>query len=264
MAGVTAMATTLVLIGTAQAQLITYEGFEYATGALEGENGGVGFGGNAWTGSGDVAAATLSFGTLQTSGGSAVGFGANNGGFRGLANTLTTGAGGQSFFLSYLFRGENVTNEYQGLALFNGGSENFFTGKPIGTTELGFVNYPGGGSGTTGSGVLMQSATTYFLVYQFEQINSGANENVRLFVNPGATLGTPNAEVLGGNPFTFGRFRLQGGGPAYSYDEIRIGSTYADVAPGIAASVVPEAGSLTLLLPALGVLGAVVAARRRK
>ena len=105
----------------------------------------------------------------------------------------------------------------------------------------------------------MASTSTTFLVYR---ITFGTlNDTIDLFVNPtlgGALPAAPNATLTTADntffPNAFNRIRVQSGDQAFTVDELRIGQSFADVAP------VPEPSATLALLGA----GALFMGRRRR
>ncbi len=105
--------------------------------------------------------------------------------------------------------------------------------------------------------------TTHLLVLDLEFTASGSTE-ANLYVDPTpgtAPTGAPQATEDYTNGFVFNQFRFQSGsaaGYAYNFDELRMGGSYADIAP-VAA---PEPGGATVL--ALGGFALASAAWRRR
>ena len=175
---------------------------------------------------------------------------------RNTANTTTWG--------SFLVRLDGTANEYAGLSLFIGdGDERLFIGKLFQQNNYG-IEASGLGSGSAVPTSTPVDATTRLLVYSL--VSVGGNTTASLFIDPtigGADPTTADATVTRPD-FVLDTIRIQAGttSPAqYAFDEVRLGTTFADVTPSNAV-VIPEAGSLALLLPTLGVLGAVIVRRR--
>jgi MYXO-CTERM domain-containing protein len=91
------------------------------------------------------------------------------------------------------------------------------------------------------------------LVYKIE-FGAGTttgNERVSLFVNPalGTEPATASASALDVGSFIFDRIRIQAGnGDSGSVDEIRFGTTYADVVPEPSAALMAALGVFSLVL----------------
>lgn len=252
---------SLLAIPAANAALIAYDGFAYSAGALAGQNGGTGWAG-AWsgTGSGNVVATGLTTPSLTTTGNRFQTGGNNNGAFRTLAVGQNTASG--TIWGSFLVRLDGTASDYAGLSLFTGtANERIFIGKYFGSPVYGLEASGPGGVGIPSTTTV--DATTRLLV--FSLTSTGGTSTTSLFIDPvigGAAPTTPVATTTRPD-FVLDTIRIQSGlgSPAqYAFDEVRLGTTFADVTPS--AAVVPEAGSLALLLPALGVLGAVVVRRR--
>jgi len=229
------------------------EEFVYAAGALNGRAGGTGWAG-AWTISGAGANVTnpgfsytdANSAVLPVAGGKATLPGGDAGNFRLTSNSPDTVG---TLYVSFL--GQMTANPiggYAGLSLFQGtapAGEFLFFGKPTNETNWGFDLK--GGVVNTEVGTTPASALS-LLVYR---VDFGSPTTVRLFVNP--TLGTEPAvaSATGSRTnFTWDTIRIQSGnGAVGSFDEIRIGTDYASVAP------VPEPGSFVVILSACGALG---------
>ena len=239
------LALSAVPLGTQAAAV--YDGFGYPPGVdLGGQNGGSGWTG-AWFNQGGAptltTAADLGFGDLAVTPGAAT---------TPTGNGITTyprffpnnlGANNSTLFLSFLLRPEAGFGEYGGMNL--GG---FFVGKsglPVTTYSL-----EGGSVGNVAaSNVVAQAGTTVFLVMR-AQFQAG-NDIFDLFVNPEPGLALPaaadatlyNVDLdLMTNNFLY--INNPGG---WTIDEMRLGSTFAEVSP----SAVPLPSSLLLLAAGL-------------
>ena len=249
----------------AQAQMLSHDSFSYAAGStLAGQNGGTGFGA-AYTANGaglTTAAAGLTYTdangkTLPAAGNAAALAGGNAGVFRTLSSTL--GGGNGTVWVSFLEQ-VNGTTGYAGLSLFTGtgGTEHVFFGSG-GAGGLPAINLESTGPGTgTGETAL---TTTGFVVAELQfgtAAAGGSGVTVRLFDNPtlGTQPATANLTESNATSFTFDTIRIQSGSDTGSVDEVRLGDTFADVAP------VPEPTTTALsLLGGAGMLGFII--RRR-
>ncbi len=247
--GAIATATLFATTHSARAGLLAYDSFSYTAGQqLVGNNGGTGFGG-AYTGS--TAALVVSPGSTYTDSsgkkltvaGNAGPFaGNNNGVFRSLPNIPTTT--GSTLYVSFLMQ-LNQNTEYAGLSFISGGGETLFLGRPGNGAAAGTgfgidTNNNGGIRSTTGDATVLSLRV------------------FSLYVNP--TLGTepqiPSASITKQNQLNVDSFRIQSFNPG-TLDELRFGTTYADVTP----FAVPEPTSVALVL--LGGAGMVGVLRRR-
>ena len=260
----TAASAVATAASTAPAAVLVSESFDYAAGPIAGQNGGTGFTG-AYNGAGNVTSPGLTYPNFAASGNkftTAVPPD-NAGGFRPI-NPINTDAG--TVFVGFLASVPGAIPNYGGISFFTagtpgqtGGSEELFLGKPSGTDSYGFDVSGVAGDDTVGTGrtTVNASAAPSLLVYRLNF--TGAGDTIDVFVNPapGEPLpATPNGTFAipeDAFPDTFNNIRLQSGNQPISFDEYRIGTTYADVTP------VPEPASAGLLAAAaLGLL-----ARRR-
>jgi len=172
------------------------------------------------------------------------------------------GANGTTLYMSVLIKIVGPQNNFAGFALSRGGdpdanrvlsidtwtghtSSDYFVTKwsptniDAGDADLGFVNQ-----------------TSNLFVLRFDFGNSGT-DTVSVYANPqlGVQPGSPTAQLTGSD-FSFDRMDIRDFGAfTISADEIRVGTTYASVAP------IPEPGETTLLAGAATL--ALAALRRR-
>jgi hypothetical protein len=255
---VTRIACTLVAIGllsqSAHATPLGYEGFDIAVGTgTSSINGLAGTGGgsavwtsSAWTGNdGSFRCNTsnsggLSYGSLVTAPGRARGNvpPGNASTFRSFGSQPATG----QYWVSVLINVPN-TSEFSsvGYSLFDGSfNERNFVGKP------GIANW--GATSGGGNSAVDSRGTTGFLLSLYDMTASRQWH----WINPDISTGTAptlasswtTAAGAALTPFTFDRVRIgsfSDGGPSSSFDELRLGTTFADVAP------IPEPTTLSLL-----------------
>ncbi len=252
---------------SARADLMAYEGFNYPVGTnLNGQNGGVGFAG-PWAPGGfnasvfnhlTIGSGSLTFDNLLISGNHASA-GAQNA-IAGLTRPLAQplGTPGTVSYISFLLRpegtlGQGALNGFFGVTLeTQGGSEpQLFIGKPGGGAVNRYVLENRGGANQVASGVAPVVGEPVLLVVKAEF--SAGNDRFTLFVDPtpggiepasGTVKSDANVGLITG-------LTLYSTG-AFSIDELRVGTTFADVTPLGPGPVVPEPGSLSLFVLSLG------------
>lgn len=262
--------------GRAEATLIVYENFNYQPGPpLLGMNGGFGFSG-PWVPGGfnasvftsyTIASDSLAFDGLLT-GGNSVSTGslqAIGGLTRGLSNPLLTGT---TAYLSVLLRPEGPLNQ----GVFNGFfglylnaslmdiDRDLFIGKPGSGALNQYIQETRGGVGQVSSGVSAVVGQAALLVLKLELLPG--NDRSTLYVNP-----TPGGPEPAGGAVKFDRdvgsitgLTIYSTG-AFRIDEIRLGDTFADVTPAVAA--IPEPSTLAMGVTGV-LLGLGYAWRRRR
>jgi hypothetical protein len=240
--------------GSAHATLFAYDGFNYAlsqTVVGQGADAGWSSRGQTYTQSQGDGADALSemsvmvpYQDLMTSGNQlqlngTTAPGNNEGVYRNLGSTYNTA--GNIFWFSVLLQVDSgAGTSYAGISLFSSSAEQYFFGQRNVSTTWGMEQPAGTGASSTVS--LLNNATG-FLVVELD----GINQTASLFVNP-TSLGagapaTPDA-TFAFSDFSFDRIRIQAGNENLSVDELRFGSSYADVTPA------PEPG--VVMLAALG------------
>lgn len=257
----------LALCSAASAALTVYDGFDYgaSSGDLTGKTGGSGWSG-AYTDSGNstiYATTGLTYTGLATTGGASL---TADGGalttinFRG----FTAISSGETW-ISFLAQrnGAASTTTFAGLSFYNStgiataDAEFSISNAGTGGTWRLFDNNNGGATTAVSTGITIASDTTYLLVAKIAWgAGAGGTETVSLFVNP--TLGLPPVTADAGRDIdmaNINKVRIAGAnGVNYTFDEIRIGDSFASVTP------VPEASTSTALLLGLSSL----AFRRRR
>lgn len=217
---------------TATFQPATYEAFSYSagTGALAGKSGGDNWNG-AWdSGSNDINAAGLTYssgGTLTASGGKAV----LKDGVASFRNISSSTYANGTYWVSFLAKSSNPGSNWGGLSLYNGTNETIYIGQRFGQNNWG-IERSGSGNGVNTS---TNTGTVTYLVAKI--VLQAGNDTVYLWTNPSLSS-TPvdgNAtQFTNINDFTFDRIRLQQGlgtGQTMEIDEVRLGNSYAEVAP---------------------------------
>jgi hypothetical protein len=260
----------------AQAGLLASENFNYAAGStLLGQNGGSGFSG-AWVAGGFnsgissnylVNGASVPYDGLATGGGS-VSTSATNV-IAGITRALSTqlGAAGTTDYVSVVLRPDGALsggtlNNYFGLYLASSLGNDVFFGKTGGGSVGDYVVESRGGALQHDSGVAAVTGQSVLLVLRADFTSGIVIDKFTLYVNPtvgGAepATGTVKQDTDIGNVTGLTIYSTG----AFSIDEIRVGTTFADVVP----AAVPEPSSLAMVvLGGLGLAGASLAAHRAK
>jgi hypothetical protein len=206
-------------------------------------NGGSGFSGpwtqggfNAFASGYSARAGSLCYRRLDVGGGSVSGeaFTAINGAVRNLAQPL--GTPNSTVYVSFLLRPEGTLNDgifngFFGLTLNGSLGNDLFIGKPGGGAPEQFVIENRGGAGQAASGVHAVVGKTALLVVKAQFL--AGNDVFTLYVNPRPGHPEPvtgNAVKSDVDLGTVSKIGIYSTG-AFGIDEIRIGSTFADVTP---------------------------------
>lgn len=233
---------------SARADLTAYEPFNYGPEGfgLVGKSGGGSFGfSSPWAAGGFNASVhnnyvvdeqSLSYQNLLTSGGSARSGPTNA--IAGLTRNFFTplGTAGTVRYYSFLLRPEGTLHEgafsgFFGLNLESPGEPEIYAGKPGGGQIAQYVIEDRGGGGQVPTGVSAAVGETTFLVVKADF--RGGSDVFTLYVNPTPGGPEPASGVVKSSPFgTASGFTLYSTG-AFSVDELRLGTTYADVTPAI-------------------------------
>lgn len=236
------------VVAPVHAELISYEGFGYtANTPVNIRNGGIGWQ-SAWSGPGTVVAPGRIFPGLVTAGNALRAAGNNvasvrsftTAGFAGLRTNGRFGLDGTELWLSFLARRDTnfTTADFAGLTLADGGSQELFVGCVAGASRWSLQLFDLGTAPsniTPAADAPLVTGETALLVLRMQFGVRGTQDRVELFVNPppGVTPTTPDATRSGAD-IRFNQVRLQSGPSttaAMSFDELRLGESFADVAP---------------------------------
>ncbi len=247
--GVTAaLAAAVALLGLtlstpAQAQIpATYDGFDYNTGSLNGENGGTGDWKDSWSGDSQLRVETPGF-TYTDSASNELTVSGNRVGKSGSANStnkISRSINGKvnsgTVWVSLILDGRNGSrsnNFSLGDGLFMGQGT-----KDSGTNRIGLADADGN---TAQAPSEFNPNDRHFLVIRVDF--SGGNEEAWLWIDPllDSEPSTAGANANLGSvkefEFDFVQLQLQGNSSQVGIDEIRLGSSFAQVSPFTSSAV---------------------------
>lgn len=241
----------------ASAAIIIQDQFDYATGSLKGQNGGQGFSA-AWqaTSSLQVTSPGLTYGTLETSGNAIIGL--NSGSMRRLFDNTGLTGDGATYWFSVLFAAPEATAStatsipsfFSDATLGNGQSSGFAVSfNPTRRTKL-YMDARIGGSVRAGQEVPGTDYYTgsFLVLGRITFSDTAGQDRLEVWLDPSLSgdPGTPLFNVTGtwvdpgaNNSFYMNKYDA----PDRSVDEIRLGTSLADVMP------VPEPTTLGLIGP---------------
>lgn len=246
--------------GHALGSVIATEPFDYPAGGLVGQNGGSGFSG-AWTGNAGVGVFNpgLTYPGYNAVGNAAFTPGSGNGAFRQLSSTQGAVDGGVTY-VAFLTQAPDASEpEYAGLSLFQGATEKLFIGKRFQQTTYGIER---SGTSSFANSSAASSTGTHLLIAKivFGSGDTPGNERIFFYVDPPLSTGPigPTFVLPDVPSFSFDTIRVQSGnvGESYNFDDVRIGTSLADV-----VAITPEPATAGLV--AVGAL-AVLARRARR
>lgn len=257
--------SSLLVVGAAfaalpvSAALIAYEGFDSTVGedALASSAGAtsLGFSGN-WSASpaNDVIVG-LTYGTLQTVGGAAQ-IDDNSFGAGSLRSFSASQSG--TIWVSVVFQSSLTPSGFAGLTLVESGNDNgaLALGHAFGASQVGMW-----GEKITAFSTTVSASNVNFLV---AELNLSAGTGT-FYVNPtGLGSGSAPLSADATTSISFSAFTTVGiglrGNSSASFDEVRVGTTWADVSP--TASAIPEPSAYSAVLGAV-FLGFAVSRRRK-
>ena len=230
------------------AALSVYEPFNYtALASLGGQNGGTGFSG-AWTattGTSTVNTPGLTFGSLTVVGNRATTAAATaTTQTRGLSAALGSVTG--TTYFSFVLRPDNTAAGNNAEFALVGGTASLFIGKPVNGNNYVLDTTATGGT-QNASSTAYTSGTAVLMVLRADFVSAGA-DTFKLFINPNnsAEPGVADATKSAYDVGTVSTIQFNGN-LGFSIDELKIGSSYADV--------VPESGTWGSMIAVLGIGG---------
>jgi chitodextrinase len=257
------LTTVLYMPGTVAvaSSLLASEGFNYSNGNLHNANGGSGWSG-AWVVQNNNTStpgyeirnsSPLSYSTLQTSGGFAVGGrdyltagrGLNvntSGPFAAYLSNGLIGASGKTLWMSFLIRKDDNTDQPSHVVLHRDNTVTYPNPPLVGAGYFGTSSNNGGirywtlrvGDSYFRTSVPVTVGQTALLV---AKIDFGATNTVSLYVNPsslgGSAPSNPSSSATTSMSIAFKSLAFYGGTGTNqsSIDEIRFGQSYGDVTP---------------------------------
>jgi hypothetical protein len=242
------------------ASTVAYESFNYAPGAVAGQAGGAGFSGewtpggfNAMTVTHRVNSGSLTFPGVMSAGNS-LSVQANDG-ISGMRRRLAErlGKDGQTVFISFLLRAEGVLGAGNSAGFFGiyldsvRGEPDLFIGKPGAVNQWALEDRGGSGQVLTNRSVTV--GATAQIVVKAEFLDG--NDRFSLYVNPGVTQPTRADAVKSDIDLGLVDALVIYSGGAFSLDEIRVGTTFSDLAgsgnPAPPAQTSSAPGGIVLL-----------------
>lgn len=223
------------LLTVSSGGLAHFEGFDYPAGALAGRNGGNGFIGPWYGGTYSSTGGSLALPGTPSVGGRGFSSATSGNVARRPLNPVFFGDGTTRYF-SVRLRSDGPPTGWFGVSLFGNAGRGLFVGKPGGTTTTNYVIENAGGGQQVIAPHTAANGSNVFLVVRCEFFSG--NDRLTLFVNPTPGLPEPIEGIVKYNA-DFGvltNLELTGSSP-YSVDEIRIGTSFSEVAPAVCPPV---------------------------
>ncbi len=221
--------------------LLSHESFAYPLNAgLPGQNGGEGFAG-AWVAGVNAGVASSRFQVISPSlsypglGGEGARLRVTSGTAQGARRLLSQpmGTDGTVRYMSLLVRPDATpsASSYFGLQLLGSAGADLFAGKPGGGATQRYVLENAGGAGQVATTRNVTANEVVLLVLRLE-FNAG-NDRISLYVNPALGATEPAVADAVKTDLNLGTTVVPAltGPAAWSADELRVGTTFADVTP---------------------------------
>jgi hypothetical protein len=236
--------------------LVAYEGFDYSANAdINGLNGGEGFSGgwtDVWEKSG-ITGQGLVFSGLQTSGFALHADSPADALIGRMLSSSFAGTNGSETWFSFLLNAASLSDESHAIMWLRPAGNSFTTYARFGVFHRDKNQFFGIGTNADErySNIPFLEGETYLIVGSISW-NAAGNETLSLYINPSSGSGAPTPSFSTSDfNLTAGVSRIQlrtDGSGAWTYDEIRLGGSFADVVP------VPEVSTSTMFLLALSLL----------
>lgn len=218
---------------SARTELIASESFEYATGNVVKQDGGSGWRGPWDGGNNEVEIESLSAAqgeTPQTAGGSLLVNRPDWASTRHLAAPLGEKPG--TYYISLLIRNDTGTSKENYGAVSFSSEDRKVLGFSLGQKHFGRNWGISTSNDNATADVASGNAEAVFLVAKVTYSDAPGGDSILLFANPGLASepASPSAQVDGLDLVPVDKVKLQSRLP-FSFDELRIGTTWADVCP---------------------------------
>lgn len=232
---VTLAAAAMALPLSLSAALSVYEPFNYtAASTLATQNGGIGFGG-AWsavTGTSTVNSPGLTYSGLTVAGNRATTTAVATTQSRSLSAAI--GGSTSTTYISFLLRPDAATSAANAEFGLAGTLGSVFVGKAAsGNTSNYLLDTQSTSGGTqNASSTAFANGTAVLMVLRADFVGGGGGDTFKLYINPSnaAEPGSADATKSGTDVGTVSAIQFTGN-LGFSFDELKIGSSYADVVP---------------------------------